>query len=113
MRTSVVGAGSFGTAVAVLLARAGVRTTLLCRSAEQATELSESRENGRYLPGVALPRELKVRAFGRRPDQFLRADLVFLAVPSRGLSDALAELERQGVAPGAGIISLAKGLVPP
>ena len=64
MRASVVGAGSFGTAVALLLVRAGVRTTLLCRSAEQATELNERGENERYLPGVPLPRELKVRVFG-------------------------------------------------
>ena len=35
-RATVIGAGSFGTAVALLLERAGVRTTLLCRTAEQA-----------------------------------------------------------------------------
>ena len=113
MRASVVGAGSFGTAVASLLVRAGARTTLLCRSADQVEELTAARVNERYLPDVALPRELKVRAFGGHSDQFHRADLVFLAVPSRGLSEALAELERQGVARGAGIVSLAKGLVPP
>lgn len=109
----MVGAGSFGTAVALLLVRAGVRTTLLCRSQEQAAELAESHENERYLPGVALPRELKVRALGALPEQFQRADLVFLAVPSKGLGEALAELERQGVARSAGVVSLAKGLVPP
>ena len=90
-----------------------MRTTLLCRSAEQTDELCERGENERYLPGVALPRELKVRKFGGHPEQFHRADLVFLAVPSKGLADALAELERQGVASRAGVVSLAKGLVPP
>lgn len=109
----MVGAGSFGTAVALLLVRAGARTTLLCRSPDQAAELEDRRENERYLPGVALPRELKIRALGGRAEQFLRADLVFLAVPSKGLAEALAELERQGVARGAGVVSLAKGLVPP
>ena len=99
--------------MALLLVRAGARTTLLCRSPEQAEELAERGENERYLPGVALPRELKVRALGALPEQFHRADLVFLAVPSRGLREAVAELERQGVARGAGIVSLAKGLVPP
>ena len=113
MRASVVGAGSFGTAVALLLVRADVRTTLLTRTAAQADELVERGENDRYLPGVPLPRELKVRALGRHADQFHRADLVFLAVPSKGLAEALAELERQGVARRAGIVSLAKGLVPP
>jgi glycerol-3-phosphate dehydrogenase (NAD(P)+) len=113
VRASVVGAGSFGTAVALLLVRAGLSTTLLCRSAEQTAALAERGENDRYLPGVALPRELKVRTFGGHPDQFHRADLVFLAVPSKGLAEALVELERQGVARAAGIVSLAKGLVPP
>ncbi|HYH60055.1 MAG TPA: NAD(P)H-dependent glycerol-3-phosphate dehydrogenase [Thermoleophilaceae bacterium] len=113
MRASVVGAGSFGTAVALLLVRAGARTTLLCRSAEQAADLNERRENPRYLPDVPFPRELKVRQFGGHDEQFHRVDLVFLAVPSKGLADALIELERQGVASGAGIVSLAKGLVPP
>ncbi len=50
-RASVVGGGSFGTAVALLLERAGVRTTLLCRTEEQARTLIEARENQRYLPG--------------------------------------------------------------
>ena len=50
---------------------------------------------------------------GTRQLEFRRADLVFLAVPSKGLAKALAGLEQQGVVRGAGIVSLAKGLVPP
>src|SRR2546423_4407074 len=112
-RASVIGAGSFGTAVAVLLVRAGMRTTLLCRTEEQARELGEARENKRYLEGVELPERLKVRVLGGVEEQFRRSDLIFVAVPSSGLSDALAELVRQGVSTRAGIVSLAKGLVPP
>ena len=95
------------------MVRAGVRTTLLCRTAGQARELEASRENKRYLEGVELPERLKVRVLGGVDDQFHRADLVFVAVPSRGLGEAVSELRRQGVAAGAGIVSLAKGLVPP
>jgi glycerol-3-phosphate dehydrogenase (NAD(P)+) len=112
-RASVIGAGSFGTAVAILLVRAGMRTTLLCRTEEQARALEEERENKRYLPGVALPERLKVRVLGAMDEQFARSDLIFVAVPSSGLSAALEELVRQGVSPRAGIVSLAKGLVPP
>ena len=108
-----MGAGSFGTAVAVLLVRAGVRTTLLCRTAEQVYELAGERRNERYLPGVELPRELKIRTLGAREDQFARPDLVFLAVPSNGLGDALEELRGLGVSEQAGVVSLAKGLVGP
>ena len=112
-RASVVGAGSFGTAVAIVLVRAGMRTTLLCRTEEQAREMDEARENKRYLAGVELPERLKVRVLGGMEEQFRRSDLIFVAVPSSGLREALAELVRQGVSPRAGIVSLAKGLVPP
>lgn len=93
--------------------RAGVRTTLLCRTAEQARDLATARRNERYLPDLELPRELKIRAFGAREDQFARPDLVFLAVPSKGLGEALDELHGLGVSDDAGVVSLAKGLVPP
>src|SRR3954462_5491751 len=112
-RASVVGAGSFGTGVALLLERAGVRTTLLCRTPEQAARMLETRENAKYLPGVELPDRLKIRVIGAREDQFHRADLVFLAVPSNALESALTELRRQGIADHAGVVSLSKGLVPP
>ncbi len=91
----MVGAGSFGTAVALVLERSDVRTTLLCRTAEQAELLNESRENAKYLPGIELPDRLKIRAFGNRDDQFHRSDLVFVAVPSAGIADAIAELVNQ------------------
>ena len=80
-RAIVVGAGSFGTAVAVLLARGGLRTTLQTRTAEQARRLQEDRENLVYLPGVEFPRELRIESV----DAGLgRADYVFLGVPSTG-----------------------------
>jgi glycerol-3-phosphate dehydrogenase (NAD(P)+) len=109
----VVGAGSFGTAVAVVLERAGLRTTLLARTADQAQLLAEARENERYLPGVELPRDLRVRALGVEPDPFGRSDLVFLAVPSQGIAEAVAELRRVGVMQRAGVVSPANRLVPP
>lgn len=112
-RATVVGAGSFGTAVALLLERAGVRTTLLCRTEAQAERLSADKENRHYLPSVALPAGLKIRAFGTRDDAFERADLIFLAVPSKGLGQALEEITAMGVSETAGVVSLAKGLVPP
>ena len=78
--------------MAVLLVRAGVRTTLLCRTVEQVNELAAGRHNERYLPGVELPRDLKIRTLGTRDDQFSRPDLVFLAVPSKGIGEALEQL---------------------
>ena len=54
-RATVIGAGSFGTALAVLLARAGLRTTLQTRTAEQATTIEREKENYEALkPGEEL-----------------------------------------------------------
>jgi glycerol-3-phosphate dehydrogenase (NAD(P)+) len=106
----VVGAGSFGTAVAVLLARGGLRTTLQTRTEEQARELREHRENRVYLSGVELPRELRIEP----ADAGLsRADYVFLSVPATGLREVIEGLEEHGLSGKAAVISLAKGLVGP
>ncbi len=109
-RAIVIGAGSFGTAVAVLLARGGLRTTLQTRTPEQAERLSAERQNEVYLPGVELPRELRIEP----SDQGLaRADYVFLGVPSTSLNVVIDGLQERGLPARAAIISLAKGLVPP
>src|SRR5579862_4899757 len=88
-RAVVIGAGSFGTAVAVLLARGGMRTTLQTRTAEQAAALNESRENTTYLPGVELPRELRIEHIDAG---VARADYVFLGVPSARLDGVIDQL---------------------
>ncbi|HEX4691596.1 MAG TPA: hypothetical protein VH276_12960, partial [Solirubrobacteraceae bacterium] len=63
-RAIVLGAGSFGTATAVLLARGGFRTTLQTRTPEQAQLLEADRENKVYLPEVELPRDLRIEHMG-------------------------------------------------
>lgn len=109
-RAVVLGAGSFGTAVAVLLARGGFRTALQTRTPEQAERLEADRENAVYLAGVELPRELRVEPMSAG---LSRADYVFLGVPSRGLAQVIGDLRSTGLPPRAAVISMAKGLVPP
>jgi glycerol-3-phosphate dehydrogenase (NAD(P)+) len=109
-RATVIGAGSFGTALAVVLARGGLRTTLQARTAEQAALLESERENRRYLPGVALPSQLRVEPTSAG---VARADYVFLAVPSQGLDGVIAGLRDAGLGRRTAIVSVAKGLVPP
>ena len=82
----------------MLLDRGGLRTTLSCRTEEQARELASSRENKAYLPGVPIPHRVVIRALGVRDDQ-PRADLILLAVPSQGLGEAIEELTRRGISP--------------
>src|SRR3954468_10642996 len=112
-RAVVIGAGSFGTAVAVVLERSGVRTTLLTRTQEQASELESARTNNHYLEHVELPRGLRVQGLNPEDAQFRRADAIFLAVPSRSLGEAADALAIQDLANHTGIVSCSKGLVPP
>src|ERR1700739_3981297 len=81
-RATVIGAGSFGTAVAVLLARGGLRTTLQTRTEGQPGKRRDDRESRVYLAGVELPRELRIEAADAG---LARADYVFLSVPSTQL----------------------------
>lgn len=106
----MIGAGSFGTAVSVLLARGGLRTTLQARTEKQANDLREHRENRAYLAGVELPRELRIEAADAG---VARADYVFLSVPSMGLRSVIEGLRQRGLSDKAAVISLAKGLVGP
>src|SRR3954451_13875750 len=78
-RAVVLGAGSFGTAVAVLLARGGFRTTLQTRSTEQAEALESAREHAAY-PAAPLDEE------GRDP----RSRTEDRRVPAGGGAAALA-----------------------
>jgi 1-acyl-sn-glycerol-3-phosphate acyltransferase len=109
-RAAIVGAGSWGTSLAVCLARAGFEVDLGCRTHEQAATLADARENERYLPGVELPDAIRV---ARAADLELGGhDLVCLAVPARALPAVLAA---QGgrIPRRAGLLVLSKGLVPP
>jgi glycerol-3-phosphate dehydrogenase (NAD(P)+) len=109
-RAIVVGAGSFGTAVAVLLARGGFKTTLQTRTAEQAERLGADRENVAYLPEVTFPKELRVEPMSAG---LSRADYVFLGVPSKGIAQVIDNLHKSGLPTRTPAISMAKGLVPP
>ena len=109
-RAVVIGAGSFGTAVAVLLARGGLRTTLQTRTPEQAKRLNADRENRVYLAGVELPRELRIEPVTAG---LARTDYVFLGVPATHMHEVIDGLEANGLPARAAVISLAKGLVPP
>jgi len=109
-RATVIGAGSFGTALAVVLARGGLRTTLQTRTPEQAEEIEAARENRVYLPGVELPAQLRIEPSSAG---VARADFVFLAVPSRGLGEVIDQLAGGGLGARTAVVSVSKGLVPP
>ena len=109
-RAAVIGAGSWGTSVAVMLARAGLEVDLGTRTPAQAELIEAERANERYLPGVPLPKA--IRAVPASELELSRHDLVCFAVPSAALPAAVAAHGRD-VAPRSGVLVLSTGLVPP
>lgn len=103
---AVVGAGAWGTALAVAAARAGRNVMLWGRDAAQMTRIAASRENTKALPGVILPeRVLAVSEMTRLAD----AQVVVMALPTqalRGVAEALALVLK----PGTAVVAAAKGI---
>jgi glycerol-3-phosphate dehydrogenase (NAD(P)+) len=110
MKFCVVGAGAWGTAFALHLARGARAVTLVPRRPEQAEAIARTRENREYLPGIALPSGVSVAA--DLGEGLSGADVILLACPAQTLRHTCANVR---AALGAGaepriVISLAKGL---
>jgi glycerol-3-phosphate dehydrogenase (NAD(P)+) len=105
-RVAVIGAGAWGTTLARLIASAEP-VTLVCHTAETATEINRTRRNERRLPGVDLPADVIATA---DPAELVDAsDLVLLAVPSAHLR-ATVEACAPFLPAGADVLSVVKGL---
>ena len=104
---TVLGCGSWGTALAIVLAGNGHAVTMWCRRAEQAEEMNGRRENSRYLPGVTLPDGIRVTT------DLLQAlqdtAYIVLAVPSQSLRETLEKIKPY-LPETAVLINTAKGL---
>ncbi|MGY0505896.1 NAD(P)H-dependent glycerol-3-phosphate dehydrogenase [Luteimonas sp. e5] len=87
---AVLGAGSWGTALAALLARQGHAVNLWGRDAEVATAIDRRHENPRYLPGIALPPNL--RAGTDLAAALEGAAWVLVVTPSHAFSETVAKL---------------------
>jgi len=104
---AVLGAGSWGTAYAKVLADAGRDVVLWCRREVVARAITELRANPDYLPGVALPTRLT--ATSDLESAMAGRDAVVLAVPSQALRENLTVF--RDVLPDSGpVVSLAKGV---
>jgi glycerol-3-phosphate dehydrogenase (NAD(P)+) len=103
---TVVGTGSWGTTLAISLARAGRRTTLLARSPEEAAALRAAGQHERFAPGVPFPLSLAIEG---DPEAALRdCRVLLMAVPSQTMRANSAALKPY-LPPDAIVLSCAKG----
>lgn len=83
-KVTVVGSGSWGTALAVMLAENGHQVKIWSRREDAVEELLQKRTNEKYLPGVKIPAE--IQATTDHKEAVNGADIVILAVPSRAVA---------------------------
>jgi glycerol-3-phosphate dehydrogenase (NAD(P)+) len=104
---AVVGAGAWGTAVAIHLARRdGLSVMLVARDPVQAREIGDARVNAKYLPGIDMPRALAVTGDSTAGAS---ADLLIVATPIAALADVARDLRAAGAR--APLAWLSKGFV--
>jgi glycerol-3-phosphate dehydrogenase (NAD(P)+) len=107
MRIAVLGAGSWGTALAVLLVRNGHQVVLWGFGEQEVNKIQRTGMNETYLPGVALPAELSVTA--DLDEAVADAQLILIVTPSHGF-DALCQRLQRCVPKDAMIAWATKGL---
>ena len=107
-RLAVVGAGSWGTAFAAVLAGAGQDVRLVARDDDVAAAIAAAGRNPRYVPDADLA---GVEVVGLGPRALAEVETIVLAVPSRAVAQVCADLAPD-LPTGAGVVSLSKGLDP-
>jgi glycerol-3-phosphate dehydrogenase (NAD(P)+) len=89
MRVAVLGSGSWGTALAITIARNGHPVTLVGRDPDEMDAIAERRENLRYLPGFAIPDLVAYATYPRLQPH----DLVVIATPSAAVQQVLGDID--------------------
>lgn len=103
----VLGGGSWGTALSILLAKKGVEVDLWVRNEEKASQMSEARESIQYLPGVILPNNINITS---SIDKTIKnKDILLLAVPTQAVRNTIEKI-KDDIKPGQIIVNVAKGI---
>ena len=103
MSISVLGAGAFGTALAIALAREGADITLWSRDPDDAKAMQASRQSGKRMPGYSLPDTLNVTVENRA----FAADICLLAVPTQKLAEFVSKIKFKDAA---ALVACCKGI---
>lgn len=108
-KVTVIGSGSWGTALAVMLAQNGHEVLIWSRRQDAVDELLQDRSNQKYLPGIVIPET--IQATTDRQAAVKDAEIVILAVPSRAVAETVKDfapyLKTWQI-----LVNVAKGLEP-
>lgn len=104
---SIIGAGSWGTALSVMLSKKGHTVSIWDKNQELLHELDEERENKRYLPGVIVPQNINV--FYDPIECIKGAETIVIGVPSHAVRDVCRTIGSH-IQKDQTIVSIAKGI---
>ena len=107
MDISIIGAGAWGTAVALSAFSAKHRITLITRTEEDADLINKHHENVTFFPGVKIPEEISVTA---SYESLATCDALFLICPSAAVEAVCENIKKNKLNPEAPIFSFCKGL---
>ena len=103
----VLGGGSWGTALAILLANKEFKLDMWVRNEDQVTAMNSFRENNRYLPNISLPENLLVSSDIEKT--VFNKDVILLSVPTHGVREALNNAKKY-IKKNQIIVNVAKGI---
>lgn len=90
-KIGILGGGSWGTALGVLLAKKGIHVDLWVRNIEKEADINKIRENIKYLPGIVLPNNINITS---DIDSVIHnKDIILLAVPTHGIRSTLKSIK--------------------
>lgn len=108
-KVTVLGAGSWGTALAIVLAENGHDTLVWTHRADQAEEINANRTNKKYLPETILPHNLK--ATNDLTEASNHSDTIVVAVPTKAIREVCANVSSRLTAPKL-FVHVSKGIEP-
>lgn len=108
-KVTVLGAGSWGTALAIVLAENGHDTLVWTHRADQAEEINTNKTNKKYLPATTLPSNLK--ATNDLTEAANHGDTIVVAVPTKAIREVCADVSSRLVAPKL-FVHVSKGIEP-
>lgn len=106
---AILGAGSWGTALGVVLADCGMNVTLYGKNEGRADDINQNSKNSYYLPGIDLPKTISATT---KMQDVVDKSLILLVVPSQVARTVLTELREAGIPKETIILTCNKGIDP-
>ncbi len=105
-KVSIVGTGTWGTTLAIVLGRQGIPVVLYARTEKEAEKLKSDRENKKFLPNIKFPEKVEIRSISHKISE---SEIIFMAVPAQQMRNNVLEIS-QFLKTGVTIVSASKGL---